>query len=502
MEPNQSSNGKTTSNGNSQSEQSKPHVVVIMADQLRYDVVNERYMPNVSRLMKESAVFERAYCASPLCVPARGAFFSGLYPNVNGSLINPWEPQDAEYGYVHPGTANMYSMMEEQWDCWHTGKQHFNMKDIQSNCSNIHWHTLEDHYNDYLQQHGKRSPGGPRFKGIVPEMAGGKTTRIKRYSIPTTGCYEEGLEYFYDGYITKTSLDAIRGRDRSKPLLLSAMFVAPHPPLDVPEPWYSMYKDEPLPDNVAQWSYGQSPLQLYNLTGAIGNSYSKEQWQSIWQVYLGLVSLLDYCVGQLIDELKEQGIYDDTLLIFTSDHGEMLGSHRLYQKMCMYEESVRTPLAMKFPKASSVSPQTIAEPVSAVDVMPTLADYLQLEGGGAFSGQSLMPIINGNKCSERDIFVQFDGNGARGNFQRTMIRGTSKLMVDIFKDELFLELYDIEADTQEQQNLAIEPPHAETVKSMLASLDKHMKETGDMLALPADAYEQFIESYGTFIKRP
>jgi len=484
------------------SKQSKPHVVVIMADQLRYDVVNERYMPNIHKLKEESVVFDRMYCASPICVPARGAFFSGLYPNVNGSLINPWEPQDAEHGYVHPGTANMYSMMEEQWDSWHTGKQHFNMKDIQQTCAKTNWHTLEDHYDGFLQKHGKRHPGGPQFKGIVPEMAGGKTTRIKRYSIPTTGCFEEGLEYFYDGYIAKTSLDAIRGRDRSKPLLLNAMFVAPHPPLDVPEPWYSMYKDEPLPDNVAQWSYGQSPLQLYNLTGAIGNGYTKEQWRSIWQVYLGLVSLLDHCVGQLIDELKAQGIYEDTLLIFTSDHGEMLGSHRLYQKMCMYEESVRTPLVMKLPKQSDILPQVIDEPVSAVDIMPTLAEYLQLEGGHVFSGQSLLPLFNGKSLNKRDIFIQFDGNGARGNFQRSVIRGTRKLIVDMFKDELFIELYDIAGDPQEQRNLAIEQSYAEDIQFMLASLGQHMRETGDLLELPVDAYEQFIASYSAFIKRP
>jgi len=490
----------------------KPHVVVIMADQLRYDVVNERYMPNVSRLKNESAVFERAYCASPLCVPARGAFFSGLYPNVNGSLINPWEQLEAEYGDVHPGTANMYSMMEADWDSWHTGKQHFNRKDIQQSCSRTHWHTLEDHYGDFLKQHGKRHPGGPAFKGIVPEMVAGTTTRIKRYSIPTTGCYEEGLDYFYDGYIAQTSLDAIRGRDRSKPLLLNAMFVAPHPPLDVPEPWYSMYKDEPIPDNVALWSYGQSPLQLYNLTGAIGNGYTKEQWRSIWQVYLGLVSLLDHCVGLIIDELKAQGIYDETLVILTSDHGEMLGSHRLYQKMCMYEESVRTPLFMKFPADSRVAPQTVEAPVSAVDIMPTLADYLQLEAETAFSGQSLLRLLRsgrqeaddepGNSLMNRDLFIQFDGNGARGNFQRSVVRGARKLIVDMFKNELFLELYDVAEDPQEQRNLAIEQAHEEEIRSLLGSLSRHMEATNDLLKLPPDAYESFIASYSAFIKRP
>ncbi len=492
---------------------SKPHTIVIMADQLRYDVINERYTPNLYKLKQESTSFERAYCASPLCVPARGAFFSGQYPNVNGSLINPWEPLDAKYGEVRPGTANLYSLMETQWDSWHTGKQHFNMVNVEQQCAATNWHTLEEHYGPYLDKHGKRAPGGPRFKGIVPEMVGGKTTRMKRYSIPTTGCYEEGLDYFFDGFITNTSIDAIRNRDRGKPFLLNAMFVAPHPPLDVPEPWYSMYKDEPVPDNVGQWFSGQSPLQLYNLTGVVGNGYTREQWEHIWQVYLGLVTLLDHCVGKIIDELKVQGMYDNSLIMFTSDHGEMLGSHRLYQKMCMYEESVRTPLFIKMPvhAGEQTSPKTAAarlvyEPVSAVDVLPTLADYLQFsqeeeDGSFSFSGRSLMPLLNGEELTQRDVFIQFDGNGARGNYQRAIIRESHKLIVDLFKDECFIELYDLADDLQETRNLAFDQANRDEIEKLLASLRVHMNETGDLLELPAQVYNRFLEQYSPFQRR-
>ncbi|WP_312886513.1 sulfatase family protein [Paenibacillus foliorum] len=477
----------------------KPNVVIIMADQLRYDVVNETYTPNIYRLQQESVVFDRAYCASPLCVPARGSFFSGTYPNVNGSLINPWEPQEAEHGKVRPGTTNLYQLMEDEWDSWHTGKQHFYMDDIQASASKTHWHTLEGNYDAYLKANGKRHPGGPSFKGGVPEMAFGKVTRRKRYSIPKTGCFEEGLDYFYDGYITRTTIDAIRQRDPNKPLLVNAMFVAPHPPLDIPEPWYSMYKDAELPENVGQWAKSQSPLQLYNLPGIIGGRYSREDWQRIWPVYLGLVTLLDHCVGQIVDELKQQGIYDDTLLVFTSDHGEMLGSHCLYQKMCMYEESVKTPLLFKFPSHFGVEPKHLDEPVSAVDVLPTLCDYLGIaEGDAAFSGVSLLKAMQGEPIEQRDLYIQFDGNGSRSNFQRCVLRGEFKLIVDLFKDELFLELYDVVHDPQEQSNLAFGEPYREQIEDMLSGLRQHMENTNDLLCLSDDAYEQFIQMYASF----
>ncbi len=86
----------------------RPHLVIIMADQLRYDLIGE-HTPNINRLLSESTTFDRAYCASPLCVPARGAFFTGRYPNQTGCLINPWEASDASYGEVAANTPNLYS---------------------------------------------------------------------------------------------------------------------------------------------------------------------------------------------------------------------------------------------------------------------------------------------------------------------------------------------------------------------------------------------------------
>lgn len=93
----------------------KPNLVVIMADQLRYDLVGQ-HTPNINALMAESCSFSRAYCASPLCAPARGSFFTGLYPNRNGSLVNPWQPEDAHHGNIKAGTPNLYRMKEDRWD--------------------------------------------------------------------------------------------------------------------------------------------------------------------------------------------------------------------------------------------------------------------------------------------------------------------------------------------------------------------------------------------------
>lgn len=484
--------------------QTKPHVVVIMADQLRADMIAPEYAPNIYNLSQESFRFNRAYCASPLCVPARGSFFTGRYPNETGCLINPWEKQDAAHGYVSSNIPNLYQMLEKDWDSWHTGKQHLLTEERfdHSEHSLTNWLPLEGRYDQHLKEQGKRKPGGAPFQGLVPEMAGGTTTRAVAYSIPATGCYEEGFDTFFDGFILNDTLHAVQQRDQTKPLFLSAMFLAPHPPLDIPEPWYSMYSqaDIKLPENVGTWAKNQSPLQLYNLTGAIGSRYTREDWHKVWAVYAGLVRLLDDCVGRIIEELKVQGIYDDTVLIFTSDHGEMLGSHCLWQKMCMYEESVKTPLFIKFPSGLQSAANETDALVSAIDIVPTLCDYLDIPLPEGIAGSSLMPIVQGKQMERERLFIQFDGNGARGNFQRCVIDGNHKLIADIHKDELYLELYDTTVDPGELVNLAFDDDRREIVVLLLEHLKKHMQSTGDLLKLPDDAYARFIDKYSPFYK--
>ena len=455
-----------------------------MADQLRYDVVNEQYMPNVMRLVEEGVQFENCYTASPLCVPARGAFFTGCYPNNNGSLINPWSKVDATYGDVKSGIDNLYTLMENDWTSIHSGKQHLYTEggklEARENSPTSFCSTQES-YNLLLKEKGIKKPGGAKFRTLVPEMQAGWATRAKNYSTPATGCFEGGYENFFDGYFTERALDALKNRDRTRPLLLNLMYLAPHPPFDIPEPWYSRFDRVDMPKNVGVWYDGQSPLQLYNLTGMVGSRYSRQEWSESWRVYLGLVSLLDDCIGKILDALKEEGIYDESLILFTSDHGEMLGSHRLFQKMCMYEESVRVPLVFKLPASMGRKGEKISSCVSLIDVFPTLCELLALRPRHDVDGESLLPQIMGKKqkTDREAVYIQYDGNGARSNFQRCIVKDGYKLIVDLFKDETFLELYRLESDPEETENLIFDSHYDDLALELLGLLSAHMIATGD-----------------------
>lgn len=162
-----------------------------MADQLRADVLGKGFTPRIDAIAEEGISFENAYTACPLCVPARGAFFTGTYPNHNGSLINPWEPADAIYGDVKKEYETLYELMEEDWDSIHSGKQHLfteggKLEDRED--SKTTWCCTEKIYKQFLAAGGHKNACGPRFRMRIPEMVNGKVTRVSSYSNANTGC--------------------------------------------------------------------------------------------------------------------------------------------------------------------------------------------------------------------------------------------------------------------------------------------------------------------------
>lgn len=472
-------------------------IIIIMADQLRADIINA-WAPNIMALAKDGITFTNAYAASPLCAPSRASFFTGRYPNRTGSLINPWAVPDTASGRVNAGIPNLYTLMQDDWDSWHVGKQHlFTEGPLMASGNKTTWVTQDD-YSQWMKEKGVAKPGGRQFKALVPEQVSGRYTHLRFYSTPLTARYEPGIDFFTDRYIGDQTQQAIKHRDKTKPLLLNSMFMAPHPPFHIPEPYFSAIDAQQvnLPENVGRWYPGQSPLQLYNITGYLGSRYSREAWRDTWAKYLGLVRLLDDEVGRIIQVLKEEGLYQQAIVIFTADHGEMLGSHSLWQKNCLYEESVRVPLLIKFPADFRTDRRAVGDAVSLVDVLPTLLDYTGVPVPDGLDGQSLLPLVQGGHPTEkRALFLQYDGNGALGNFQRGIIRNGHKLIVDAFKDEVFLELYHVAEDPQETANLAFQPQHEPTVLELLAILKDHMKQTNDRLVVPENAYDQFLKHY-------
>lgn len=471
-------------------------VVIIMADQLRHDALG-KFTPNINQLMADGVSFDRTYCASPLCAPSRAAFFTGRYPNDNGGLINGWNETDAHYRDVRAGTPNLYEIMSRYWRGFQAGKQHFFMRSPIEKDSSVKmtWVTQEN-YNAWMRSQGVKKPGGRQFTALVPELVSGSVTHARRYTIPVYAPYLPGLSYFPDNYFGDKSVEAIR-TPSDKPLLLITTFMSPHPPFNIPEPYYSLVHDSDLrvPPDVGTWYPDQSPLQLYQLTGFIGSRYSRADWIGIWNKYFGLVKLLDDQVGKIISQLKAAGLYDQALVIFTADHGEMLGSHRLWMKNCMYEASARVPLIMKFPKGFHPAIRKTDQLVSLIDVWPTLMDYLRIPDADSTDGLSLMPLLRGESLTRKEIFMQYDGNSAYGGNQRSVVDGDFKLIIDTFGPQRYLELYNLKSDPLESKNLALDPAYEKTTRRLIHQIRNYMHRTHDLLHFSDDIYGQFIANY-------
>ena len=209
-------------------------------------------------------------------------------------------------------------------------------------------------------------------------------------------------------------IDVIDEADPDEPLALMANFWLPHPPYVCPEPYFSMFDPDTFerPESVGKRFWGESPMHLLHLPGHFGSVITDEGWRTLWGVYLGMVRLLDDCMGRVIEALKARGFWDDALVVFTSDHGDMLGSHKMFQKMCMYEESVRVAMMAKPPGGGVTGRRR--QLTQHLDLADTICDYAGLAPMATSQGESFRAVIEDESAPGRDeVFSEYNGNSGR-----------------------------------------------------------------------------------------
>jgi arylsulfatase A-like enzyme len=219
-----------------------------------------------------------------------------------------------------------------------------------------------------------------------------------------------------------------------------------------------------------------------NLPGFMGATVSMPQWRRAWAAYLGLVTMVDHCSGQVIAALRRRGLWDEALVIFTTDHGEMLGSHRMFQKMCMYEEALRVPFFVKAPGGRPAGlAQRRGQLTTHLDLPATVCEYAGIDWPADGDGTSLKQTIEQPHSPGREfVFSQFSGNAGRGMFQRAVVTATHKY---IHNHGDWPELYDLVNDPLEQRNLAGGEASAVIEQSLRAALKQWMGEVGDFVKM-------------------
>jgi len=471
---------------------SRPHIIVIMTDQHRadtLDVYGDRQCntPNLDRLAAEAVVFERHYTSCPLCAPARISIATGLYPHRSGAIINWWIPEEAQYGTLSPSYKTVYEhLCEAGYNVAQIGVQHVNTDPpLPQRCPNGVFLNKQT-YLDYLQAKGLREPDLREYRAPCPDFVDGEMI-WQWYTGPKAGRWPLPAEHFYDKFLARQMVEYIDAADPNEPLALFCMFWAPHCPLVVPEPYYGMYDAEQidLPENVGKVYDGRPAMRLVSLPGFMGATADEQTWRRAWAAYLGLVTLVDECIGEVVEALKRRGFWDDALVVFTADHGEMLGSHRMFQKMCMLEESIRVPMFVKPPKTpADLAGRRVAGLTSHVDLTNTILDYAGLDLLSGTDSLSLRGLIEGGAASIRDeVFSEFSGNAGRGCFQRAIITERYKFVYNrlTMTSRPEVELYDRQKDPLETQNLVGDPAFRQVRDGLADRLARWMQSTGDFL---------------------
>ncbi len=420
--------------------------------------------PNMDRLALQGVTFDAAYCNAPLCVPSRLSFMTGRFV----SRCNGWDnakplPSDA---MTWP-----YLLRSLGYDAVLCGKMHLVGPD------RLHGFRAQLAYDPHATDHrdaesARRlglSTGGahPIFLWEDGIAAATEPWRSVKEARAGTGPMIEA-----DDAIEQAALAYLRDpARRQQPFALCVGFVAPHFPFIVPEPYFSMYYPDntDLPKNPPGHMDSLPPAARRLIEGFGFYGYTEDEIRRARAGYYGLISYLDDKIGRLLDALEEQGLAENTVVIYTSDHGESLGEHGIWRKMNFYEQSARVPLQIAWPGVFE-GDQRIPGAASLVDVTATILDIAGVPEDSLrywdLDGDSLVPLIQGEDLSWKDeAFVEHLAHGT--DRARAMLRqGRWKLCYS--HGELpELELYDLYADPGEYHNLAGNPHRRDVQQRLL-----------------------------------
>jgi len=480
---------------------SRPNVLIFLCDQLRIDLLScyqETLVrtPHITALASDSCLFERAYTPCAICSPARASLLTGLYPHGHHMFNN----SSSRYSYcqhMRPDVAMLQDWIDEEGEYesawfgkWHIGPA----RDLFD--SRFH-HT-----------HDEPHQGGPVFLGTT--NWNNKTQiapLVQSVGRGAAGTLDVGMEGFPDVAAARFTQDFLRTRDTTKPFFATCSFPGPHFPWMVPEEWGIRYDPADIEmwpnryDTFAGKPINQRKIRLLNEAHAGGLSADEQdrELKEMLACCFSYMELIDEMVGEVVATLKELGIYEDTAIIFTADHGDMAGSHGLMNKGAyMYDETYRIPMLLKTPGAEGASRNS-----SFVHLMDVTATCLHLMtgmeqdslSGRSLHGRSLLPLAAGEAEWPRIVhYAQYHGDWYGHYSARMVTDGRWKLVWNLTD---LCELYDLESDPHELQNRFYDPGLEEVRATYFEYLTAEARRTDDAqlrLLLP----EVEIEAQGTF----
>lgn len=522
----------------------RPNVIVIVADQLRSDHVgfggsDVVRTPSLDRLARQSMVFDRAYVANPTCMPNRATLVTGRWPSVHGTRTNgvtldpsamtvarrlgqhgyrtaavgklhfqtmgwDYEPhQREEIARIDPSLLDpavpdaVTGDRPEGWDDWESFARH----------RDAHVELPRDYYGfdavDLVVGHGDRASGHYRHwaakRGYDLDELSGQEHATERSSVwDQVYRSEVPVEIYPTSYVTDCAIARLeRLADADDPFLLLCSYPDPHHPFCPPGEYWDHHRAGrmPLPDTYGAMHEGQVP-HVRALLAERGRAPADptmtwapevEQLREAMAAQFGMIELLDESVGQILGAADDLGLLDDTIVVFTSDHGDLFGDHGLMLKHFVHYQGVtRVPLAIRAP---GIDPGRSDALASSADLVPTLLELTGTSPYLGIQGRSLAGVLRRRVAQPRGGLVieeehPFGTHGLPGPVRmRTYLDERGRLTV--YGGQPYAELYDHEADPAEIHNLHDTPEGDALRQALTEALARELIELADRGRAPS-----------------
>ena len=439
-------------------------------------------------------MFANAYCSQPVCTPSRSTVMTGLYPHTTGCIEN-----NVPLRTDQPTIAELISDEYERgyYGKWHLGSELVSQRGFTD------WVGIEDGYRAHYADPAERSRLSDYHheliaNGFEPDSLDGELHTFSRQTAA-----EMPEDFTKARFLGRRAAEFVR-RNAGRPWVLYVNFLEPHMPFTGPlnelhdpadlgtGPAFlrKPSEDAALVNQVLADFYGGEQWRDFDLTTESG-------WREVRRNYWGLVTLVDRATGDILRALEESGQADNTVVVFTSDHGDMMGDHHILAKCVLYEEAVRVPLLLRVPWLSDQRCD-VGGRVSLVDLVPTLLDLLGETVPAHVQGQSRVDVLRGDAdLGANDVIVEWNGSHNSCTWPddappdaervdaepwRTIISHEGwKLNLSAVDQS---ELYDLNEDPHEQRNLVNDPAQATRIRDLTARVRAWQQRTDDVAALP------------------
>ncbi len=447
----------------------RPNFLFILTDQQRWDTIgalgyDHMHTPHLDSLAESGVAFTQAYCPGVTCVPSRAAMFTGRYPHNTGCYtFHPW---------AHHRNL-VHELRNAGYWCVNIGKMHLIP---QSTDGGFHERTIVENPTNTMVEDGKADDDWGRFLSFHGQTRPNHRQKTDPEWDRKFQCVPWHLEerYHSDVFTGDSAVSWIRNyADGKQPFFLEVGLPGPHEPWDPPQRLVDLYAEDvgPLPPSIGEDLSGKPPQHAKHrefMANAPGEariqmqSATEDDVRKMRQHYFGNISLVDEQIGKILAALEERGLSENTVIVMSSDHGEMLGEHGMAYKWLFYDPIVHVPLIVVDPRNPERAGQRCNDLVSLIDLAPTFLDYAGASIPDRMEGQSLRRAAEGAAYPAREVVYAEDNYVIMARWR------DRKLVYYLGQEEG--EYYRLDEDPWEMKNLWNDPGAREEIQKGKATI--------------------------------